>query len=148
MKRSTLSMAFYVLLVFLSGGVVGGFAHRLYMLNSVAATGPASPKLQEWRSKYLDEMHTRLSLNDAQLTQLGEILDTTKVRLDALKSKWEKESRDKARPEMKTIQDERLKRVNQILTDAQRAEYEKLRAEWNQQREKNRKAKQSLPRGD
>ena len=149
MKRSTLSTAFYVLLVFLSGGVVGGFAHRLYMLNSVAATGPAaSPKPDEWRRNYLDVMHKRLSLSDEQMTQLGSILDTTKARLDALRGKWQKEAREKARPEMKAIQEERLQNVNQILSDTQRVEYEKLRAEWNKEREKNRRPKTALPRGD
>jgi hypothetical protein len=40
MKRSTLSTAFYVLLVFLSGAVVGAFAHRLYVVNTVVSAKP------------------------------------------------------------------------------------------------------------
>jgi hypothetical protein len=147
MKRSTLSTAFYVLLVFLSGGVVGAFAHRLYMLNSVVA-GPTTPKPDEWRRGYLDLMRKRLSLDDAQITQLTAILDGTKARFHDVRTKFDKEAREKARPEMKVIQEEQVRQVNQILNETQRSEYQKLRTELDQQRREKNKAKQALPRGD
>jgi hypothetical protein len=75
MKRSTLSTAFYILLVFLSGAVVGAFAHRLYVVNTVVSAKP-----DEVRHHILDEMRTRLSLSDDQVKQLNAIMDSSKSR--------------------------------------------------------------------
>lgn len=124
MRRSGFSTAIYVLLVFLSGAVVGGFAHRLYMMNSVKAaeaTMPKKPSPEEWRRQYVDEMRTRLSLDAAQLVKLEEILNSTRQRY--------RELHEKSRPEMKVIKDAHVASVNAILTESQRPEYEKLRAE-------------------
>jgi hypothetical protein len=150
MKRTTLSTVLYVLLVFLSGGVVGAFATRLYMLNPVAA----SPNPDQWRKDYLDKMHSRLSLSGDQMTKLGGILDATRVRGKALKAKSEKEAFDRSRPEMKVIQDEQVQKINEMLSETQRVEYEKFRAEMRAEREKRRQqqkntnAKPALPPGD
>src|SRR5260370_4221444 len=105
MKRTTLSTALYVLLVFLSGAVVGGFDHRLYMVNSVYPSSP-SPKPEDVRRKMVDEMRARLSLTSDQVTRLSAILDSTKARYHEVKDKWDKESRIKARPELKAIQED------------------------------------------
>ena len=124
MRRSGFSTARYVLLVFLSGAVVGGFAHRLYMMNSVKAAEaivPRRPSPEEWRRQYVDEMRTRLSLDGAQLAKLEEILNSTRQRF--------RELREKSRPEMKVIQDAQVASINAILTESQRPEYEKLRVD-------------------
>ena len=99
MKRSTLLSALYVSLVFLSGGVVGGFAHRLYMINTVNAG--VVPKPDEWRKKNLDEMRSRCALNDTQVEQLGKILDTTRARFHEVKAKSDQEAKLKRQPAMK-----------------------------------------------
>ena len=135
MKRATLSTALYVSLVFLSGAVVGGFAHRLYMVNTVFS-GPVTPKPEEVRHKIVEEMRTRLSLTDQQVTQLSAIMDTTKARFHEVRSKWDKEAKIRAKPELKAIQEDQVVKIKEILTEAQRPEYDKYRAD----REKQRKA--------
>ena len=133
MRRSGFSTVIYVLLVFLSGAVVGGFAHRLYMMNSVKAAEatPRRPSPEEWRRQYVDEMRTRLSLDAAQLAKLEEILNSTRQRF--------RELHEKSRPEMKVIQDEQVASINAILTESQRPEYEKLRAERELRRKQRKK---------
>jgi len=145
MKRSSLSTALYVLLVFLSGGVVGGFAHRLYLLNTVSA---GVPKPDEWRKKNLDEMRTRLDMSAEQITQLGAILDTTRARFHTVRSKWDKDAKEKAKPEMKAIQEDQIRQINGILSDKQREGYDKLRAERDLRRQKNSNTKPPVPSGD
>ena len=152
MKRTTLSTVLYVLLVFLSGGVVGAFATRLYILNSVMSAPAPNP--DQWRKDYLDKMHSRLSLSGEQMTKLGGILDATRVRGKALKAKSEKEAFERSRPEMKAIQDEQVQKINEMLSETQRVDYEKFRAEMRAEREKRRQqqknnpAKPALPPGD
>lgn len=145
MKRTTLSTSLYVLLVFLSGGVVGGFAHRLYMVNTVFTGVSNVPKPDEWRRKNLDEMRTRLSLSEQQITQLTTILDTTKARFHEVKVKWDKEAKTLRHPEMKAIHEDQTRQINEILSEQQRAEYEKLRAERDKRRKENSNTK---PAGD
>ena len=136
MKRATLSTALYVTLVFLSGAVVGGFAHRLYMVNTVFSV-PVSPKPEDVRRKIVEEMRTRLSLTNDQVTQLSAIMDSTKARFHEVRSKWDKEAHIRAKPELKAIQEDQVQKVKEILTEKQRPEYDKYRADREKQRQQN-----------
>jgi len=138
MKRATLSTALYVTLVFLSGAVVGGFAHRLYMVNTVFS-GPTSPppKPEDVRRKIVEEMRTRLSLTSDQVRQLSAIMDSTKARFHEVRSKWDKEAHIRAKPELKAIQEDQVQKIKEILTEAQRPESDKYRADREKQRQQN-----------
>jgi len=125
-KRSNLSATLYILLVFLSGVVLGTFAHRLYMMHSVSAATGRTP--EEWRRKYVDDMTRHLSLEAAQVSQLQKILDETRQRYHDL--------HEKSRPEMKAIQDEQTQKIRAMLNEDQRARYEKYRTEREHEREK------------
>ncbi len=135
MKRSTLSTAFYILLVFLSGAVVGAFAHRLYMVNTVVSAKP-----DEVRHHILDEMRTRLSLSEEQVKQLNAIMDSTKARYHEVKERWDKQSKQAAQPELKAITEDQAGKIRAILSEPQRIEYEKYRAERQKRREQQRKS--------
>ncbi|MFB3825481.1 MAG: hypothetical protein ACE15B_01885 [Bryobacteraceae bacterium] len=130
MRRSSLSAGLYVLLVFLSGALVGAFAYRLYMVNTVnsASRRPRSP--DEYRRSYIQEMRRRLTLSDAQVTQLQQIMDETRDRFHDL--------HEKSRPLFRAIEDEQAQKVRAILSDTQRAEYERMRAERESMRKKKR----------
>ena len=136
MKRATLSTALYVTLVFLSGAVVGGFAHRLYMVNTVFSV-PVSPKPEDVRRKIVEEMRTRLSLTNDQVTQLSAIMDSTKARFHEVRSKWDKEAHIRAKPELKAIQEDQVQKIKEILTEQQRPEYDRYRADREKQRQQN-----------
>ena len=136
MKRATLSTALYVTLVFLSGAVMGGFAHRLYMVNTVFSV-PVSPKPEDVRRKIVEEMRTRLSLTNDQVTQLSAIMDSTKARFHEVRSKWDKEAHIRAKPELKAIQEDQVQKIKEILTEQQRPEYDRYRADREKQRQQN-----------
>jgi hypothetical protein len=126
MRRTTLT-GLYLALLFLGGVVVGAFGHRLYTLNSVnASVNPRNP--EEFRRRYVAEMRTRLKLTDDQVTRLGPVLDETRQR--------HRELMDKHRPEFKAIQDEQVRRIREILTDSQQAEYTRMLAEREKQRQR------------
>jgi hypothetical protein len=144
MKRTTLSTGLYVLLVFLSGAVVGAFAHRLYVVNTVVSAKP-----DEVRHHILEEMRTRLSLSNDQVNQLNGIMDSTKARYHEVKARWEEQSRQAAKPELRAITEDQAEKIKAILSEPQRAEYAKYRAERQKRREQQRNnAKPTAPAGN
>ncbi len=134
MRRSNLSLVLSLLVVFASGAVVGALGHRYYALNTVVAKeGPKSP--EEYRRLYMSEMHSRLKLNADQEQKLAKILDETRDKFRA--------QREKARPEMKAIQDEQVARINEMLSPEQQTEYDKLRKERDEKRKADEKAREA-----
>ncbi|MBI3207881.1 MAG: hypothetical protein HYZ37_03150 [Candidatus Solibacter usitatus] len=116
-KRSGVLVGLYVLAVFASGVLVGGFGQRLYSEKTVSAkSGRPSPK--EFRARYVDSLKTRLNLDQAQLTLLTEILNESDARFKA--------SREKMDPEMKQISLDQRSKIAAMLNAQQKVEYEKL----------------------
>ncbi len=127
MKRSNLVLTAYLLAVFLSGGAVGFLVHHLYSMQSVnAKSAPRDP--DEYRHRYVEEMRSRLSLQEAQVQQLNAILDSTRLRY--------REFRAKHRPEINAVQEEQVSKIRSMLTEPQRVQYETMRAERDQKRRK------------
>lgn len=116
MRRSTLSIAFYVSLIFASGVAVGSLGQRLYNAKSVSAKAASRP--DDYRQKYIKEMESRLKLTPTQVHSLSSILDETRSLYRSIKAKYE--------PEMHTVRDQQRGKVKAMLTDTQRAEYEKM----------------------
>ena len=124
MRRSSLTTSLYLLLVFLSGAVVGIMGHS-YATHSVSAnSAPRNP--EQYKRKYIDEMRTRLKLNDDQVSRLSGILDETRRRFH--------EQHERAKPEMDRIQNDQVSKVSALLNDTQRSEYEKMRMEREKRR--------------
>jgi hypothetical protein len=117
-------------LVFVSGAAVGAFSLHLYNAHSVSARTSRPRNPDEYRKRYTGEMKTRLGLNAEQTAKLNSILDETRNKFDEL--------RDRSKPEMDAIHKDQIDRINGILTEPQRIEYEKLRKERDQNRQKNR----------
>jgi Spy/CpxP family protein refolding chaperone len=125
MRRSNFTTLIYLLLVFASGMVLGGFANRLYMMKTYAATAPASPPPSpktriQFRKEYIQEMRTRLKLTEPQVAELQQIMQTTDHRL---------------RDMHKDIDDEHAQKVSAMLNDSQKAEYAKMREERERKRQ-------------
>ena len=120
MPRSRFSLLAYLLLVFLSGVVVGAVGHRLYTAREVRAVRrPASP--DEYRRRYMEDMRTRLTLTEEQVRKVDAILD---------------ETRDRFRAEFKTIQDDQRQKIDAVLTPEQSAEYDKMQKEREERRKR------------
>jgi hypothetical protein len=143
MKRPGLSSGLYLLLVFLSGAAVGGFAYRFYTMSTVLA-GPVSAKPDDYRRDLVKEMRTRLSLSSEQITQLTAILDNTKNRYHEVRNRWDRQAKEAARPELKAIQADSIQQIKAILSEPQREEYDKLRADREKRRQQ-AKAKNPSP---
>ena len=136
MKRSSLSLALSLLLVFGSGIAVGVFGHGYY--ESASAAKPAGPQTpEEFRRGYIDEMTARLSLSPDQAGKLNEILDQTRAHF--------RELRERHKPETKAIQDEQVNQVNAMLSAPQQAEYAKMRAEREAKRKADEKGRGPKP---
>ena len=122
MTRSNISIASYLLLVFGSGIAVGGFGYRLYSATP-AVSAKAAPKVspEEVRRQHLNEMQTRLNLTPTQVQQVNAIWDETRSLFH--------NARAKHNQEIGALRERQADKVRAILTDAQRPEYEKLRAE-------------------
>jgi DNA-binding helix-hairpin-helix protein with protein kinase domain len=121
MRRSNFATVVYLLVVFVSGVVVGGFANR------VVTAGPkpqAPPSRTELRKQYIQDMRTRLHLNDAQVNQLQQIADATGQQMHDMH---------------KTIEDEHVQKVVAMLDDSQKAEYAKMRDEREKHRQEQAK---------
>jgi len=127
MKRGSLKAALYLLLVFAAGVMVGAVGHRLYMSDVVRAVSLRHDP-EELRRRYMQEMRSRLQLNDRQYEQLGTILDAMRERFRAM--------REKHRPEFEELRRQEAAEIRAILTPAQFEEYEKLRKERELRRQK------------
>ena len=130
MLRSKLSAALYLVLVFLSGTLVGGFAYRLYSVNTVTATVSRRPDPVEWRKRYMEEMRTQVKTNADQEAQIDKILDETRAAFA--------EIHEREKQEAQKMQDAQIARIFDLLRPDQKPLYAKLRAE----REQRRKAQQ------
>lgn len=131
MSRTNLTIGFYLLLVFGSGIAVGAFGYRIYSGTPVSAkvsVPAAKPSPEEWRKQYLGEMQARVRLTPAQVQELNGIMDQTRSLFH--------ESREKHNRELQALRDDHANRIRAILTDEQRPEYEKLRAEREQRAKK------------
>jgi len=124
MRRSNLATLLYLLVVFASGAVVGGFANRLYMARTVTATVSAPRNHAEVRKQYIQDMRSRLHLTEAQITELQQIMDATGHRMHEMH---------------KTIEDEHIRKVVAMLDDSQKAEYAKMREEREKRRQEQAK---------
>jgi Spy/CpxP family protein refolding chaperone len=117
MNFSRKTIALYVGLVFVSGAVLGAFGDRLYNVTTVASKGKnAKLSPEEFRRGYLGFMQKRLTLTDPQVTQLGLILDETRVRMN--------EVHERTIPEQQEIQKTQSEKIRALLTPAQQSEYD------------------------
>jgi hypothetical protein len=124
MKRSNLTILLYLFLVFASGLVVGAFGFRLYSGTPVSAKTLTKVTPEEWRRQYLSEMQSRLKLTPEQMNQLDATLDVTRARV--------RQAHDTVDATIKQVREDQVVKIRAMLTDAQRPEYEKLRAEREQ----------------
>lgn len=137
MKRSSLSLALSLLLVFASGIAVGVFGRGYYESTAVTTKSERPRSSDDYRKAYVDEMSKRLTLNPAQQAKLNEVLDDTRTKYRAV--------RERHKPEMKAIQDQQVETVNAMLTELQRMEYAKMRAEREEKRTADEKGRESKP---
>lgn len=120
MLKSRFSAALYLVLVFLSGALVGGFTYRLYSVNSVTATANRRTDPDEWRKRYMDEFRSYVHIDADQEAQINQILDDTRAEFKQIRSREKKE--------YQSSQDQNIAKIFSLLRPDQRPLYAKLRA--------------------
>ena len=131
-SRSSLSAVVYLVLVFLSGALVGAFAYRLYMVGSVSSS-PLAKSPEEYRKRAIEEMTTRLHLSPEQVSSIQHVYDETRQRFRDL--------HEKQRPEYRVIENDQYQRILAVLSEPQRVEYQKMREERDRRRQQGPKGK-------
>jgi hypothetical protein len=131
MLKSKSSALLSLVLVFLSGTLVGAVSYRLYMVNTVSSGGTAPGRGQqkmdpeEVRKRRLAEMRDKVKLDDEQVAKLNAIYDATFQQFHALKSRGDAEARaiwEKQRDAVRAIlRPEQLPLYEQHLKDQDEA---------------------------
>jgi Spy/CpxP family protein refolding chaperone len=127
MLKSKFSALISLLLVFLSGVLVGGFAYRLYNVSVVS--GPNNGKKmdpEEARKHIVADMRDRLKLDAHQVDQLQQIFDETRDQFHQI--------HDKMNAEGQAIHNSQLEKIKAILRPDQLPLYEQWRAERERER--------------
>lgn len=136
MQRSHLRIGFYLLLVFVSGVLVGAFGHQFYTVRSVSAK--AAPGQDELRRKYVEKLKARLQLEQPQVHRVTAILDETREDY--------RQFRANHQTELKAIQDGQVSKIRQILTPPQLQAYQTLLDEQERERQASEKKASSPSR--
>ena len=141
MPKSRLSAALSLLLVFLSGGVLGAFTYRLYSISPVHSGKDAGPPRkmspEEYRKTYISDLTKAVKLDSQQIAALNGVLDQTRDEFDKLNEKV-KADRDalneKWRPDREVIHNHQIERITGLLRPDQLPLYESFRTERDRQR--------------
>jgi len=129
MKRWNPPIALYLLLVFISGAVVGALGYRTYKPPSASSNARVSP--EEFRRQYLQEIKTRVNLSDDQLEKVNTILDETRTRFH--------DARDKHNDIVKQIGEEQRAKMKAILSPDQLPKAEQFWQDRDQRQKQNKR---------
>jgi hypothetical protein len=113
MKRSQWTALIFAVLLFGCGVAIGALGHRYYSSPVVMARSS-----EDYRQRYVSEMHGKLKLTPKQVAQLQVILDETKAKTRAV--------REQIRPAIAGVKEEQVRRVKSILTSEQIPAYDQL----------------------
>lgn len=119
MKRWNLPIAVYLFLVFISGGVVGALAYRMYSPPSARSEQHVSPEVM--RKQYLDELRTRVNLTPDQMQKMNVIMDETDLSFNQM--------HERHHQDFEKIKEEHRAKLRAILTPDQLPKYEQFRTE-------------------
>lgn len=141
MPKSRLSAFVSLMLVFLSGALVGVVGYRLWAVNSVTSQ-PVAPKQpphlspEEFRKRQVADLRQKVGLDDQQVAQYNAILDWTRQQFDQL--------HDNLNAQGRTIHDQQVAKVDAILRPEQRPLYAKWRADREAERKKREQQRPNL----
>jgi len=135
MPQNKTSAILSLVLVFLSGVLVGGVSYRLYAVNTVSTANGGRPQgprpdPEEIRKRLVREMQTRVQLDDTQTAKLNEIYDHTRQEFQALKKKGDEDGHQ--------IWEGQRAAIRAILRPDQLSLYEQYQKEQDEARKKRR----------
>jgi Spy/CpxP family protein refolding chaperone len=128
MLKSRFSALLSLLLVFMSGVLVGAFAYRLYNVTVVAAPNSARrPDPEDARRHIVADMRDRLKLDVQQVNQLQQIFDRTRDKFHQI--------HDRMNAEGQSVHNSQVEEIKATL----RADQVPLYDQWRAERERERK---------
>jgi molecular chaperone GrpE (heat shock protein) len=133
MQLSAPKIAVYLTLIFGAGVATGFFGNRLVSAPVVSASPSPSRNNDDWRRQFTESMRVRLSMSEAQMKQLNEILDETRVEYRLLRKRY--------KPEMDQIHQGQVEKIKKLLQNEQLPEFDKMERE----REEKMRARESGP---
>jgi len=143
MPKSKLSALLSLILVFLSGSLVGAVGYRMYTVSTVV--NPASPAgapppredPEVLRKRIVSDMQQRLTLDAKQVQDLNQVYDQTRQKFDELHKR--------ANSETRALWDEQTNRIRGLLRPDQLPKYEELRRQRDEERKKRKRFDQKGP---
>lgn len=143
MRPLKLALVLQLLLVFVSGSVVGALGYRLYSGRTVATDVQARPPRPAFdplraRNRWIEPLQTRLKLSPDQVQKLNAIFDTTGRQFGEARKIAETETRKIMDPKMDAIHKDQVAQIEAMLDAGQLAEYRKM-LEERRKRTENRK---------
>jgi hypothetical protein len=133
MQLSRFRILIYMGLIFSAGIAAGILAERLNSAETVSAKATPTRSNDDWRQRYVESMRTRLRMDEAQMKQLNDTLDETRVEYRVLRQSY--------RPQMEKIHEGQVAKILKFLRPEQIAEFQKLERE----REQKLKARENGP---
>jgi hypothetical protein len=124
MPKSKFSAFLSLLLVFVSGSVVGALAYRLYMVKTVYTTTiqpPRRPDPEEVRRRIIADLKSKVHIDDQQVTELNKLMDETNEAWQQMRHKMNEQGR--------AIHDEQWQKFRAALRPDQQPLLDQWRAE-------------------
>ncbi len=129
-RRARLLGATLLAAVFVGGAFSGAAVDRMIASGAGAAQPPAEPDRREGRDEHRGYIFEQLDLAPEQRARIDAVLEHRRAQMDTF---W-----IEARPRLRSIVDSAREDIREVLTPEQRAEYDRLRAEHEAAKERER----------
>jgi hypothetical protein len=129
MPKTKLSALLTLFVVFLSGSMVGVFAHRVYTVRAVNAPEPPRPPRPDpetIKRQKVKEIRETVKLDDAQVAQIDQAYDEARKEFEKLEHTRHEN--------MKSVNDALHNKIRTVLKPAQVPVYDSLLAKWDAER--------------
>src|SRR5215831_2152731 len=112
MPKAKWSAFLSLILVFLSGALVGVVGYRLYLVNTVQGLGPDSrrggrPDPEQVRRQRINEMREAVKLDDQQVKEIEQVYDDTHAQFEQSRSQFDQAN--------KAIGEHQAQRIRSLL---------------------------------
>jgi hypothetical protein len=138
MANTKVSAFLSLLLVFVSGIVVGGAGYRVYNTKVAATAKPPEKRLspEEFQKRAVDDMAKECHLDPQQITELRQIYGETRVAFDEKRAEFNNQLHSAGQ----AIHDQQVEKIKKMLRPDQIPLYDALRARREAERAARRKS--------
>jgi hypothetical protein len=141
MPKSKWSAFLSLILVFLSGVLVGSVAYRLYLVNTVQSNfqPPHRPDPEQVRRQRIGQMRDLVKLDDEQVKQVERIYDETRNQFEQARSQFDQNN--------KNIAEGQTQKIRGLLRQDQLPLYDDLRKKHEAERKRRMEMMKQQPGG-